>query len=174
MKMKLDFVSFTHYIRFRYGIATYIITLLVILFNMCVLLFADYSAIGSVFKAIVDPQRVMTRPDVFIIIMVAGTVAIYTAVGGLKVSLITDLAQGVIVFIVLVIVIIFVAVTFRYPLTRERSDELGLRDNPVGRNTWGSTLVILLGNFYDESNWQRVWASKNTKTLILGSIFGGL
>lgn len=101
--------------------------------------------------------------------------AIYTALGGLRVSLITDLAQIATGFVLLAIIVIYVGVTFKYPLTRENyiANEVG-RNSVVGRNNWGNGLLVITVSFYDEANWQRVWASKDNRTMILGAVCGGV
>lgn len=96
----------------------------------------------------------VSRPDILIVILIAGTVAIYTALGGLRVSLITDLAQIVFSFVLLVVVVVYIGVYFRYPLTRENYETFMVgRNSAVGRNLWATNLVIIFINFYDEANW---------------------
>ena len=58
--------------------------------NMAAYLLTEYTAIGSIFVGYVDPMRSIKRPDLLMIILVAVIPAIYTALGGLRVSLFTD------------------------------------------------------------------------------------
>lgn len=87
-------------------------------------------------QLIVDPPGapgLVRRPDIMMAILLAAIVAIYTALGGLRVSLITDLYQCGITIVLSIIVLIYLAVTFKYPLTPQRFSELNLgRGNVVG------------------------------------------
>lgn len=84
-------------------------------------------------QLIVDPSNIVERPDLLVVILLAAIVAIYTALGGLRVSLITDLFQCAITAVFSLIVLIYLCVAFKYPLTPQRFAELNLgKDNIVG------------------------------------------
>lgn len=75
---------------------------------MCVFILAEYTTIGTIFS---DFVNTVSWP---IIVIVGVVTLMYTAYGGLAVSIATDQAQGVASMILGVMMAIYVAVTYRY------------------------------------------------------------
>ena len=117
------------------------------------------------------------RPDILMVILTAAMPAIYTALGGLKVSLYTDQLQGILGVIMLIFVFCWVAAKYRPPggLSPDAFQEKQLgRGNYIGASSFGSFAVSLFcPSVYNESFWQRAWAAKSSKVLITGSVIGG-
>ncbi len=80
---------------------------LVCLLNMSIAMLAEYTVIGSLFKDFVGS---VAYP---MIIVVGVLTMIYTAYGGLLISILTDQLQAILTVIFIAILTIFVAATFR-------------------------------------------------------------
>ena len=74
------------FIHLRYGPTARVLVSFLTLFNMCVAMLAEYTTIGSLFQGFVDTVN-------YPIIIIVGVITmIYTAYGGLLVSIATDQA----------------------------------------------------------------------------------
>lgn len=123
----------------------------------------------------VDPEHSVYRPDILMVILTAAMPAIYTALGGLKVSLYTDQLQGILGVIMLIFVFCWVCAKYRPGLdpVAYQQKQLG-RGNYIGAETFGSFAISLFcPSVYNESFWQRAWAAKSSKVLLVGSMVGG-
>ncbi|KAF9369371.1 hypothetical protein BGX21_005991, partial [Mortierella sp. AD011] len=152
----------------RFGTIPMIIVTLVMLLNMFIALCAEYTSIGNLF------EQVIGGPRLPIIIVVAVVTSVYTAAGGLYVSILTDVAQGVFGILLLLIMAVYVAVTYRpeslpTPLPEE-----------LGPNYWGwaacgaMPISMTCATIFSEGPWQRIWASADERALRRGSIWGSL
>jgi hypothetical protein len=100
-------LSLTDYIGWRFGDVAKTLVVLIALFNMSIALLAEYTTIGSIFKDFVGS---VSYPMVILISVLA---LIYTAYGGLLVSIYTDTVQGVSSVLFFGILGIYMAATFR-------------------------------------------------------------
>lgn len=97
---------------------------------------------------------------------------LYTAAGGLFVSIITDQFQGIFSILLLLVTMIYVAATFRLP------DPLPPLPPTLDANYAGWSSIVTMGvsliaaSFFSDALWQRVWASENAKTLRVGACMG--
>ncbi|KAF9926486.1 hypothetical protein FBU30_003957 [Linnemannia zychae] len=159
-------LSLGDFVQWRYGTIPTIIVSLVMLLNMFIGLCAEYTSIGNLMELVIGAPRLP------IILCVAIVTSIYTAAGGLYVSILTDVAQGVFGIGLLVIMAIYVAVTYRpESLPTPIPDELG-------PNYWGWAAIAAMpismtcATLFSEGPWQRIWASADEKALKQGSFLG--
>jgi Na+/proline symporter len=133
---------------------------------MSVALISEYTAIGDLFEHYVGgPSRV------YIILLVGLVTAIYTAKGGLLVSLLTDQLQAGLVLFLILIASTYLAVKFREPLHRPFPERLGV--NYSGLSSIFSLPISLLSSAcYQESFWQRVWSAEDKRSLRYGAALG--
>ncbi|KAG0300212.1 hypothetical protein BGZ98_009363 [Dissophora globulifera] len=161
-------LSLGDFVQWRFGTIPTIIVTLVMLLNMFIALCAEYTSIGDLMEFVVGGPRLP------IIVCVAVITSIYTAAGGLYVSILTDVAQGLFGILLLVIMGIYVAVTYR-PAELPTPLPEGL-----GSNYWGWAAVcampisLVSATFFSEAPWQRIWASADERALKQGSIIGAL
>lgn len=80
---------------------------LVCLFNMSIAMLAEYITIGSIFQDFVGS---VNYP---IVIIIGVLTMFYTAYGGLRISILTDQIQAILMIIFITLLTIYVAVTFR-------------------------------------------------------------
>ncbi|RKO90676.1 hypothetical protein BDK51DRAFT_43350 [Blyttiomyces helicus] len=173
-------MSLAHFAKWRFGTLVQVYVTLIILLNMGISLTAEYTAIGDLFakpigNSTVDGQEIPLTIGVSRVlpVVLAGAVTtIYTAAGGLYVSIITDQIQAILSLFLLAVVAIFVAVTYR-------PEDLGPLPDALAANTagWGSlaTLGISLSasTVFTDALWQRVWASEDDAALKKGAAIGG-
>jgi Na+/proline symporter len=99
--------SLSDFMGWRFGPVAKTVVVLVALFNMSIALLAEYTTIGTIFSDFVGSVS-------YAIIIVIGVLTLlYTAAGGLAVSIATDQVQGIASAILAVMVTIYVAVTYR-------------------------------------------------------------
>lgn len=160
--------SLADFIGWRFGPIAKTLVALIALFNMCVVLLAEYTTIGSIFKDFVG-----TVDWAFILAVALVTIA-YTSYGGLVVSIATDQLQGIAAFLLMVVVAIFVGVNYRgrgVPPMAALAPEL--RPSFAG---WTSIFTLgasLTGCYiFSEALWQRVWASEDRRALRGGATIG--
>jgi Na+/proline symporter len=113
---------------------------------------------------------VKTSPYSVVILVGVGT-AIYTAYGGLLISIITDQLQGIVTMVLFSVLTIFLAVAFprASSLPPFPWETLGFT------STGAATLVTLplamvTATFFSEASWQRVWAAESKEALHKGAI----
>ncbi|KAF9110216.1 hypothetical protein BGX27_006634 [Mortierella sp. AM989] len=161
-------LSLGDFVQWRFGTIPTIIVTLVMLLNMSIALCAEYTSIGNLMELVIGAPRLP------IIVCVAVVTSIYTAAGGLYVSILTDVGQGVFGILLLVIMYIYVAVTYR-------PDHLPTPlPEGLGPNYWGWAAIgampisMTCATFFSEAPWQRIWASADEKALKKGSLWGAL
>mmetsp|Transcript_1562 Transcript_1562/g.4619 ORF Transcript_1562/g.4619 Transcript_1562/m.4619 type:complete len:552 (+) Transcript_1562:384-2039(+) len=164
-KLVPNVLSFSDFVQRRFGFTVQIYVSLLMLFNMGVALTAEYTAVGDLFETVIGTVR---WPIVVIIGIVS---AIYTAYGGLYVSIITDQIQAAAAIGMVIVLVIFVAVTFKAPLPRPLPDYLG-----VTFQGYSSIAVmpisLMCATVFSEAMWQRCWATSTKKNLHIGGALG--
>jgi len=162
-----DSLSLNDFINNRFGkVAQYYVTLLC-LFNMIIGLIAEFTAIGDLYEKIVGGNRIM------IVVLIAVITSIYTAYGGLSVSIKTDQLQGIFVILLNIIFAIYMMTTFRLDTSIPLSDNLGA--NVIGYNSLVAMPLALSGSVvFSESFWQKAWAANNDSDLKKGSIYASI
>ncbi|KAG0346828.1 hypothetical protein BG004_000749 [Podila humilis] len=161
-------LSLGDFVHWRFGTVPMILVTLIMLLNMFIALSAEYTAVGNLM------ENVIGAPRLPFIIVVACITSIYTAAGGLYVSILTDVAQGVFAVLLLLIMAIYVAVTFRPENLPTPLPET------IGPNYYGWAAVgampisLTCATIFSEGPWQRIWASADDRALKRGSLWGSL
>jgi Na+/proline symporter len=190
--------TFADFVQLRYGSLMNVYCTLVSLLYLCLYLTAEFSAIGSAVLALSDPADVYnidgTTTDkghnlkVGTVLGVSMCTVLYTAVGGLPVSLVTDKVQGVgiLLFTLLVCIATFGNADGDKPGRDERWDKVtttGTGDpSPTGAgdSSYGNAFkmafilisAVTCANLMHSGFQQRVWAAEDQRKLRLGAIGG--
>jgi len=152
----------------RFGPTLRFVTCVVALFNMAIFMLAEFTTIGGLFKDFVGS---LAYP---IIIVTALLTTVYSAYGGLLVSIVTDQIQAGTSLLFLVVLCIYVWATFDQPLVEGFGDlKASLGPNEAG---YGAIFVmpmsLMAATIFNEGMWQRVWAAENPAALKQGGIMG--
>lgn len=166
-KLVPNVLSFTDFVYRRFGPAVQVYASLLMLFNMGVALTAEYTAVGDLFDIVIGAVR---WPIVIIVGIVS---AIYTAYGGLYVSIVTDQVQAFSAITMIVVLFIFVAATFDEKLPSIKS--AGLGPSFAGYSSIAVLPISLASStVFSEAMWQRCWATTTKRNLRLGGLIGFL
>ncbi|KXZ51913.1 hypothetical protein GPECTOR_11g40 [Gonium pectorale] len=188
-RMHPDVCTMPDYVGKRFGPVARTLVVCISLINMSIVLLAEYTTIGLLFKLFVGSV------DYPIVIVVGVLTMMYTAYGGVFVSIITDQAQGIFTSLFIVILVIYTAVTFRpeslpkplpndvtyeastagRPLVKPETDHTGW---PLGANKLGYSAIysmpcsLMAATVFSEAMWQKVWASTDRRSVIFGGGVG--
>ena len=159
--------SLTQFVFVRFGKTMFKLVLVLSLFYLFVYLCAEVTAIAKITNLISGIP--LWQTSLLIIVTTLG----YTLYGGLRASIFTDKFQFIIILIFLVIAInqVFAAETnsFSIQLIREKADTL-----ISGKYFYGYTagltffIAVFATNLFDQGIWQRVYAAKSSKDLVIG------
>ncbi|KAI9203347.1 uncharacterized protein BJ171DRAFT_460502 [Polychytrium aggregatum] len=154
--------SLSDYTLRRFGRTVNIFVFALVFFNMALALIAEYSAVSSLYTSVLGA-------DPYSIVFIVGIITmIYTYIGGLYVSLCTDQWQSITGTALLVILIIYVAISFRNPLPIPAPDVI----QPTS-DGWAQLFVmpaaVFTGTIFSEATWQRAWAARDDKALRSGA-----
>ncbi|KAG0340422.1 hypothetical protein BG000_011981 [Podila horticola] len=160
-------MSLGDFVQWRFGTIPLIVVTLIMLLNMFIALSAEYTAIGNLMENIIGAPRLP------FIIIVAVVTSIYTAAGGLYISILTDV-ETTSSSVLLLIMTIYVAVTFR-PASLPTPLPETLGPNYYGWAACGAMPISLTcATIFSEGPWQRIWASADDRALRRGSLWGSL
>jgi len=159
--------SLTQFVFVRFGKTMFKLVLALSVFYMFVYLCAEVTAIAKITNLISGFP--LWQTSLLIII----TTLSYTLYGGLRASIFTDKFQFVIILVFLIIAInqVFVAETnsFSIELIKEKAGTL-----ISGKYFYGYTagltffIAVFATNLFDQGIWQRIYAAKSDKDLIIG------
>ncbi len=141
------------------------VSLISALYMLCFLA-AELTAIGAI------AVMLSGIPGAVAVVGVAAATLVYTTLGGLRASLVTDRWQAwlliaLLVLVGVVAVTLHPAVTFRAPLP----------EVPAARALNAALALVIAvtaANLFHQGYWQRIWAARDTGTLRRGALFGGL
>jgi Na+/proline symporter len=157
--------SLADFVGWRFGAIAKTVVALIALFNMCIVLLAEYTTIGSIFADYVGTS------SWGIIVAVAVVTTCYTAYGGLAVSIATDQLQGIAAAIAAIVMVGYVGATYRHPIPQKLPENLGPNE-PGWTSLFTLTASLIASTFFSEAMWQRVWASASPRTLRGGAVIG--
>jgi hypothetical protein len=100
--------SLSDFMGWRFGPVAKTVVVLVALFNMSIALLAEYTTIGTIFSDFVGSV------SYGIIIVIGVLTLLYTAAGGLAVSIATDQIQGIASALLALVATIYVAINYRW------------------------------------------------------------
>ncbi|MEL6855267.1 MAG: Na+/proline symporter [Cyanobacteria bacterium J06607_13] len=149
----------------RWGQAMYWLTVAVMLLYMFVYLAAELTAIAQTLQLVADVPLLLTS------IVVISAVFLYTAYGGLKVTILTDALQFVVIVPLLLIcfgatIVWLGGFGAAFAPVAEKLPELMSFAN-IGGLRFGATLMIAIiaAELFNQGNWQRVYACKDAPTV---------
>ena len=148
-----------------WGQAMYLLTVGVMLLYMFVYLAAELTAIAQALQLVANVPLLVTS------LVVIAAVFLYTTYGGLKVTILTDAAQFIL--IVPLLLVCFVATIISLggwsaafaPVAQDLPALLSL--NNIGGLRFGATLIIAIiaAELFNQGNWQRVYACRDDQTV---------
>ncbi|KAI9011205.1 hypothetical protein BC832DRAFT_550007 [Gaertneriomyces semiglobifer] len=161
-------LSWGDYAYTRYGRATQLYMTLIVLFNMSINLTAEFTAVGSLFEGILGLSPLIP------IVLIGVVTTVYTAIGGLYVSIATDKYQGIFIMSLLCVTFIYIAAEFRLPSPRPPLPPT-LDANYTGWASFATMFISLTAaTFFSDAVWQRVWASADKRALRVGASMGAV
>lgn len=156
--------SLNEYVKYRFGGPMYWLVEAVIVFYMFIYLAAELTAIAKALQLVADVPLEVTA------LVVITAVFIYTTVGGLGATILTDVIQFVVIVPLLLICagVIFAALggfdAFD-TIAIQQPDLLSF--NNIGGIRFGATLMIAIvaAEVFNQGNWQRVYACRDSRTV---------
>ncbi|KAJ3281612.1 hypothetical protein HDU76_008885, partial [Blyttiomyces sp. JEL0837] len=157
-------VTITEFVLNRFGWAAQVCCNLTSLGYMFVYLVSELTALGQLVNVYGVGQLGPT-------IAVCVATAIYTAIGGMPASLLTDKFQG---WLVMALVLL-AAIAFGTQIQIDRDSIPGsapLQTSEVAWESWWVLTAAVTGaNVFHQGYWQRVYSAKSKKDLFLASMF---
>ncbi|MEM6254036.1 MAG: Na+/proline symporter [Cyanobacteria bacterium P01_D01_bin.156] len=156
--------SLNEYVKHRFGGPMYWLVEAVIVFYMFIYLTAELTAIAKALQLVADVPLGVTA------LVVITAVFIYTAVGGLGATILTDVVQFVVIVPLLLlsagIVITALGGTDAFSAVVAQQPELFSLGNIDGIR-FGATLFIAIvaAEVFNQGNWQRVYACRDSQTV---------
>ena len=157
--------SIPEYARVRYGKPMYILTMVVTLFYMFILMTANLTGIAIALNAIAGVPLLIT------LILVMGTVMIYTVQGGLLSAIFTDVLQAIVLIPLLVVTAIVAVFELGGPRSmfseiQTQSPALVDLTNAAGVRFAVYIIIALIGaEMLNQSLWQRAHAATDSRSL---------
>ena len=204
MRENLPFgCTFSDFLQQRYGSVVNVYCTIVSLLYMCLYLTAEFSALGDAVLVFSDTAKLCSADEVpgdcdkqhnlkvGVVLGVSICTVIYTAVGGLPVSLVTDKVQGVgiLLFTFLVCIAAFTADGGADEAARDARWEKvtttgvgGAFPNYTADGNYGNAFkmafilisAVTCANMMHSGFQQRVWAAEDQRKLRLGAVGGCL
>lgn len=140
------------------------VSLIAALYMLCFLA-AELTAIGAITAMLSD------IPGSVAVVGVAAATLAYTALGGLRASLVTDrwqawLLMALLVLVGLVVATVHADVSFRAPLP-------GVPASDALSAALALVIAVTAANLFHQGYWQRVWAARHGNALRQGALLGG-
>ena len=154
------------FVRARYGRIQHAYVAAVSVLYMFVFLTAELTAIGGAVSLLADVEPIVP------IAAVAAATAGYTAYGGLPASLATDRWQAWLVLALVAVGAIAVGFHVDDPVGRARAGGLGTVTATGAEVAVVLVVAIVAANLFHQGFWQRVWAARDTGTLVRGALGG--
>lgn len=157
--------TLTDYVWKRYGVKMYGLTVILSIFYMVVHLIAELTAIALV------ANQLAGVPGIYTALLVGLGTMIYTAYGGLRASIFTDMIQMVLVVVLLVGVTIAIAYygegagNILNQVKIEVPQLLSLNNWPGIQYGLTLCIAVFAANLFHQGYWQRIYAGKDNGTL---------
>ena len=160
-------LSLNDYVRKRFGRVAEIWVMILVLYNMANGIAGEYTAVGDLMEKVAGGSRLL------IVILLGSITCIYTAYGGLSVSVKTDQVQTIAVLIMVLVFCIYVAVDFRLDSSRILPPEMDA--NEYGASAFCTSIFSFFGwVVYSEAFWQKAWVAKKASDLRKASLIAGI
>jgi len=162
----------TDFGRQRYGRAMQFTIAIFSIFYMFIYIVAEYTSISNIYGSFVP---VSYNFDTMSVSIAIGVITIlYTSVGGLPASIITDKFQGAMVGL-LVIMLLFAVST--HPENQITAEEFSKANNWTTEGLMAGVtlfLAVLSAEMFNLGTWQRVWSAKSEADMKKGFIGGSV
>lgn len=157
--------TLTEYVWYRYGRGMYLFTLFVIILYMFVFLAAEITGMAFIANLVAGIPLWVTA------LIVTGATLAYTAYGGLKASIFTDVVQ-----LTLIVPLLAAIVVVGYlALGGIQPSAAGLAEKAPDLTEWGNLsgleggltfiIAILAANLFHQGYWQRIYAVRDRRAL---------
>ncbi|MEM9482315.1 MAG: Na+/proline symporter [Cyanobacteria bacterium P01_F01_bin.116] len=156
--------SLNEYVKQRFGDPMYWLVEAVILFYMFIYLAAELTAIAKALQLVADVPLGLTA------LVVITAVFVYTTVGGLGTTILTDVVQFVVIVPLLLlcagVIVMALGGGEAFSAVAARQPELLSLGN-IGGLRFGATLMIAIvaAEVFNQGNWQRVYACRDSQTV---------
>lgn len=164
--------STTDFCNIRYGRVMQLSCAAISVFYMWIYLVAEFTSISNIYATLVTEQNFEKKYTSAIAISIGVITVVYTGVGGVPSSIITDKFQGVMMAsLVLLLTISVLAV----PENRISTDQYNKASNFTADGFYAMIILIIAiisAELFNQATWQRVWASKDTPSLRKGFAIG--
>lgn len=170
-KCQKESFNFTDYGRQRYGRTMQFVIAGFSVFYMFIYLVAEYTSISNIYMALAGNENYDTM---LVAISISVITILYTSVGGIPSSLITDRFQSYMVGLLVILLLFAVSVN---PENQVSPAEFAA----VSHATWDGVMAfvtlfiaILSAELFNLGTWQRVWAAKDEHEMKRGFIGGSI
>ncbi|MGD1853439.1 MAG: Na+/proline symporter [Leptolyngbyaceae cyanobacterium] len=156
--------SLNEYVKYRFGGPMYWLVEAVIVFYMFIYLAAELTAIAKALQLVADVPLGVTA------LVVITAVFIYTTVGGLGTTILTDVVQFVVIVPLLLLcaglIVTALGGAEAFSTIAAQQPELLSLGN-IGGVRFGATLMIAIvaAEVFNQGNWQRVYACRDNQTV---------
>lgn len=155
------------FVRLRFGRGFHAYVLAITVLFMVVALTAELTAAGGVLA------RLSSADPRLGIVAIAVVAAVYTAVGGLRASMLTDRWQAYLLFGLLVVVGITLVGNLP-PAPAQDAAPLRQVDGIGVQVALTLIIAVTAPNLFHNGYWQRVWAARDQQALNRGALIGAL
>ena len=156
-------LTLTQFIKKRFGLGIFKISLFLIFFYMTIFLIAEVTAIAYLLNYISNVPLWITSAITLIICL------LYVLRGGFKLSVITDKYQFIFIALIILLSIFLILGDIESPSFEliKKNSPLLIDKNYLPNYTAGLTFFIAVAatNLFHQGNWQRVFSAKNNSTL---------
>lgn len=163
----------TDFGRQRYGRTMQFTIAVFSIFYMFIYIVAEYTSISNVYASMItdlsydfDPKTVSISIGVITIL--------YTSVGGLPASIVTDKFQGIMVGILVIMLLFAVSL---HPDNQITQEQFAVANNWTTEGFMAGItlfLAVLSAEMFNLGTWQRVWSAKSEKDMKRGFIGGSV
>lgn len=172
--------STTDFCKVRYGRVMQIVCAAISIFYMWIFLVAELTSISNIFALLRGLEtfdwyyyeNLNVDYTTGIAISIGVFTIFYTGLAGLPASIVTDKFQAIIMGALVLLLTIAVCAS---PVNHVSYDEFKLASNWTADGFYALVILIiaiLSAELFNQSNWQRVWAAKDDKSLRQGYAIG--
>ncbi|KAJ3272550.1 hypothetical protein HK104_004454 [Borealophlyctis nickersoniae] len=157
-------VTLTQFVLTRYGWPAQFVTNLMTIFYMSIYLISELTALAFLLETFgIDPLV----PQ----IVVCVATLLYTAIGGMPASLLTDQFQGWIVMLLMLIAILGFSLNIRLPDNMDEGKNLISPSQPALESLYTLPVAVTAANIFHQGYWQRVYSARSNRDLYISAIF---
>jgi len=163
--------------RKRYGRVMQVTCMAVSFFYMYIYLVAELTSISNVYGWLTNQSNFMQGTDsesytTGIAVLVGLFTIAYTCIAGLPASIVTDKFQGIMVAALVLLLTIAVCASPENQVSHDEFKEASDFTEDGAYAAITLIIAILCAEMFNQATWQRVWASKDTKSMRNGFFLG--